>query len=230
MTDMHTHSHAADDTAADTVADIRAVAARLGIVPVIVLDSVDDAVPLGEALVRGGLPVAEVTFRTAAAEESLARMAQIDGLLVGAGTLRTPEQVAAAARAGARFAVTPGLSPRIVDACRKHGLPLLPGVSSATDIHAATELGLSVLKFFPAQASGGAPAIAALSAPFGDVRFMPTGGVSPDNLADYLRLPSVLAAGGSWMVAPDLIRAGRWEEIERRCRDAVRQAADLRAH
>lgn len=211
------------------MSDVYQQAEHIGLVPVIVIDRVEDAVPLGKALIAGGLPIAEVTFRTQAGPEALARMAQLDGLLVGAGTVRSPEQVERAAAAGAQFVVTPGLSAPIVAACQDRGLPILPGVSSASDIHAATELGLQVLKFFPAQTSGGAPAIKALAAPFPEIRFMPTGGISPANLAEYLGVPSVIAAGGSWMVAPSLLREGRWDEVERLCREATALVSATRA-
>ena len=200
----------------------------IGLLPVIVVDDLAQARPLAGALVDSGLHTAEVTFRTPQALEALAVFAEHPELLVGAGTVRTTEQVRRAQDAGARFVVSPGFSEPVVQACRAHDVPVFPGVSSATDIHRATEAGLDVLKFFPAEASGGAPAIAALSAPFPDVRFVPTGGVGPRNLAEYLRLPAVTCVGGSWMVPGDALRAGDWRRVTELCRDAVEQVATLR--
>jgi 2-dehydro-3-deoxyphosphogluconate aldolase / (4S)-4-hydroxy-2-oxoglutarate aldolase len=201
----------------------------IGLLPVIVVDDLAQARPLAQALVDSGLHTAEVTFRTPQALDALAVFAAHPELLVGAGTVRTAEQVRRAQDAGARFVVSPGFSEPVVDACRALDVPVFPGVSSATDIHRATEAGLDVLKFFPAEASGGAAAIAALAAPFPDVRFVPTGGVGPENLADYLRLPAVCCVGGSWMVPRDTIRAGDWVEVTALCRQAVERVAQLRA-
>ena len=201
----------------------------IGLLPVIVVDDLAQAAPLAQALVESGLHTAEVTFRTPQALDALAVFAAHPELLVGAGTVRTVEQVRRAHDAGARFVVSPGFSEPVVDACRAFGMPVFPGVSSATDIHRATEAGLDVLKFFPAEASGGAAAIAALAAPFPDVRFVPTGGVGPQNLADYLRLPAVCCVGGSWMVPRDAMRAGDWAGVTTLCRQAVQRVAQLRA-
>ena len=213
------------DLTADAVTDR---ITGIGVLPVIVIDDLAHARPLAKALVDSGLHTAEVTFRTPQALEALAVFAEHPELLVGAGTVRTAEQVRRAQDAGARFVVSPGFSEPVVDACRVRALPVFPGVSSATDIHRATEAGLDVLKFFPAEASGGAPAIAALSAPFPDVRFVPTGGVGPRNLAEYLRLPAVCCVGGSWMVPRDALHAGDWHGVTGLCRDAVDQVAQLR--
>ena len=182
----------------------------IGLFPVIVIDDVAQARPLAEALVASGLHTAEVTFRTPQALKALAVFAGHPELLVGAGTVRTAEQVRRARDAGARFVVSPGFSEPVVEACHAGVVPVFPGVSSATDIHPATEAGLGVLKFFPAEASGGAGAIAALAAPFPDVRFIPTGGVGPRNLADYVALRAVCCVGGSWMVPRDAMRVGDW--------------------
>lgn len=201
--------------------DVLAALARHRIVPVVVLDDADDAAPLGQALADGGLPVAEVTFRTAAAERSIGVLAERGDLLVGAGTVLTPEQVDRAVAAGATFVVSPGLSRAVVERCREHGVLALPGAVTATEVQAALELGISTVKFFPAGTSGGAAAIAALAAPFGDVRFVPTGGVGPDNLREYLDLPVVLAVGGSWMVPRARITAGEYAEVARLTADAV---------
>ncbi|BBH70335.1 ketohydroxyglutarate aldolase [Actinoplanes sp. OR16] len=170
------------------------------VIPVVVLDDATRAADLGRALVGGGVPIAEVTLRTPAALDAIATMARNRDLLVGAGTVLTPDQATAAAQAGARFAVCPGLSRAVVERCRMLGLPVLPGVSTATEVLAALEIGLEAVKFFPAATSGGAPAVAALAAVFADVRFVPTGGITAANAGDYLALPSVLAVGGSWMV------------------------------
>ena len=218
---MPTQNH---DVTADAVTDR---ITGIGLLPVIVVDDVAQARPLAQALVDSGLHTAEVTFRTPQALDALSVLAGRPELLVGAGTVRTAEQARRARDAGARFVVSPGFSELVVDACRALELPVFPGVSSATDIHRATEAGLDVLKFFPAEASGGAPAIAALSAPFPDVRFIPTGGVGPRNLADYLRLPAVCCVGGSWMVPRDAMGAGDWRSVTDLCRQAVAQVADL---
>jgi 2-dehydro-3-deoxyphosphogluconate aldolase/(4S)-4-hydroxy-2-oxoglutarate aldolase len=191
------------------------------IVPVVVLDDARDADALGAALVAGGLPVAEVTFRTAAAGDSIRALADRGDILVGAGTVLTAEQVDQAVAAGASYIVSPGLSRAVVERCREHGVFALPGAVTATEIQAALELGLTTVKFFPAGTSGGAPAIAAMAAPFGAVSFVPTGGIGPKNLQDYLSLPSVVAVGGSWMVPRDRVKAGDFEGIERLVADAV---------
>jgi 2-dehydro-3-deoxyphosphogluconate aldolase/(4S)-4-hydroxy-2-oxoglutarate aldolase len=195
------------------------------LVPVTVLDDARAAGPLADALVAGGLRNVEVTFRTAAAEAALTAMAQDPRLLVGAGTVVRPEQVDRAVAAGARFLVSPGFSPAVVRRCRQVGVPAIPGVATATDIQAAGEEGLDVLKFFPAEPMGGLATLKALAAPFPEVRFVPTGGIGAANLGAYLAHPSVLAVGGSWMVAPGLIAAGAWEEITRLTAEAVRLAA-----
>ncbi|MFV0427303.1 MAG: bifunctional 4-hydroxy-2-oxoglutarate aldolase/2-dehydro-3-deoxy-phosphogluconate aldolase [Beutenbergiaceae bacterium] len=193
-----------------TVLD-RIEAARL--VPVVVLDDAASATPLAQALVAGGLPVAEVTFRTAAAVESIRAMSANPDMLVGAGTVLTPDQVDAAVDAGARYVVSPGFSVPVVQRCAERGVLALPGAVTATEVQAALAQGLSAVKFFPAQTSGGAPAIKALAAPFGDLRFVPTGGIGPDNLADYLSVSAVLAVGGSWMVPRADIAAGDFDKI-----------------
>ncbi|WP_182112169.1 MULTISPECIES: bifunctional 4-hydroxy-2-oxoglutarate aldolase/2-dehydro-3-deoxy-phosphogluconate aldolase [unclassified Actinotalea] len=194
-------------------------AARL--VPVVVLDDAKDADPLAAALVAGGLPVAEVTFRTAAAQDAIRAMSARGDILVGAGTVLTVEQVDQAVAAGADYVVSPGLSRAVVERCREHGVLPLPGAVTATEIQAALELGLTTVKFFPAGTSGGAKAIAALAAPFGGVTFVPTGGISASNLHEYLDVPSVVAVGGSWMVAKDLVRAGDFDTVTRLTAEAV---------
>lgn len=195
------------------------------IVPVVVLNDAKDAEPLGRALMAGGLPVAEVTFRTAAAADSIRAMSAVDGLIVGAGTVLNPGQVAQAVDAGAQFVVSPGLRRDVVLAAQAAGISVLPGAVTPSEIMAAQELGLDTVKFFPANVYGGAAAIKALSAPFGDMRFVPTGGVSVGNLSDYLSLWCVPAVGGSWMVPVDLIREGAFDRVSELCRDAVAAAA-----
>lgn len=194
-------------------------AARL--VPVVVLDDAAHADALAAALVAGGLPIAEVTFRTAAAQDSIRTMAARGDILVGAGTVLTVEQVDQAVAAGAQFVVSPGLSRAVVERCQEHGVLALPGAITATEVQAALELGLSTVKFFPAGTSGGPAAIKALAAPFSGVRFVPTGGVGPKNLAQYLAIPAVAAVGGSWMVPRDLVTAGDFAGIQALTADAV---------
>jgi 2-dehydro-3-deoxyphosphogluconate aldolase/(4S)-4-hydroxy-2-oxoglutarate aldolase len=195
------------------------------LVPVVVLDDAADADPLAAALVAGGLPVAEVTFRTSAAEDAIRAMSARGDILVGAGTVLTAEQVDRAVDAGASYVVSPGLSRAVVERCRERGVLPLPGAVTATEIQAALELGLDTVKFFPAGTSGGAPAIKALAAPFGGVRFVPTGGIGPKNLREYLDIPAVAAVGGSWMVPKNLVAAGDFAEVTRLTTDAVALAA-----
>jgi 2-dehydro-3-deoxyphosphogluconate aldolase/(4S)-4-hydroxy-2-oxoglutarate aldolase len=199
-----------------------------GVVPVIVPEDVDHVRPLASALKRGGLPVAEVTLRTEASIRALCALAADGDLLVGAGTVIRPEQVDIARDAGARFVVSPGFSPRVVERCRELGMPVIPGVSTPSEVIAALDHGCELLKFFPAEASGGAATIRALYGPFPQVRFIPTGGVSAANAPVYLRLPSVVAVGGSWMVAPALLREGDWASVSRLAEEAVLAAAQAR--
>ena len=197
------------------------------IVPVVVLHDAKDAEPLGRALIAGGLPVAEVTFRTAAAVESIRAMSAVEGLIVGAGTVLNPAQVEQALEAGASFIVSPGLRRDVVLAAQAAGIPVLPGAVTPSEIMAAQELGLDTVKFFPANVYGGAAAIKALSAPFGSMRFVPTGGVSVSNLSDYLSLGCVPAVGGSWMVPVDAIREGAFAHVSELCAGAVAAAAAI---
>jgi 2-dehydro-3-deoxyphosphogluconate aldolase/(4S)-4-hydroxy-2-oxoglutarate aldolase len=192
------------------------------IVPVVVLDDVARADDLGAALVAGGLPVAEVTFRTPGAAAVLGRLAERGDLVVGAGTVLTGHQVDRAHDAGARFVVSPGLSADVVQRCRELALPVIPGVSTATEIMQALSLGLDTVKFFPAEAYGGLATVKALAAAFPQVRFVPTGGITAVSASTYLAHPAVVAIGGSWMVAPDLLCGARWDEVTARCTDAVR--------
>lgn len=207
---------------------VLAALAQRRVVPVVVLDDAAHAGSLADALVAGGLPVAEVTFRTAAAPEAIRVMADRGDILVGAGTVLTPDQVDTAVSAGARYVVSPGLSRPVVERCLEHGVLALPGAVTATEIQAALELGLTTVKFFPAGTSGGAPAIAALAAPFGGLRFVPTGGIGPANLHEYLEIPAVAAVGGSWMVPRDAVAAADVVRIADLSREAVALAAAAR--
>ena len=204
-----------------TVQDVEQALGAARVLPVVVLRDAKAAEPLADALLAGGLPVAEVTFRTDAAAESIEIMSRRPDLLVGAGTVLTPEQVDRAVDAGARFLVSPGFGPAVVRRCAERGVPVYPGVATATEIQMALDAGLRTVKFFPAEQLGGAATVKALAAPFRDVRFVPTGGCTTDHLPGYLKLPSVLAVGGSWMVAPDLLAAGDWAEVTRRAAAAV---------
>lgn len=195
---------------------------KLGIIPVVKIDNAKDAAPLAKALCEGGLPVAEVTFRTDAAEEAIRLMVkECPDMFVGAGTVLTTEQVDRAVAAGAKFIVSPGLNPKVVKYCVEKGVPITPGTSSPTDIEQALELGLEAVKFFPAEASGGLAKIKAMAAPYVNMKFMPTGGINQKNLTSYLDFPKILACGGSWMVSDALINAGQFDEIKRLTREAV---------
>ncbi len=194
---------------------------ELKLVPVVVIEDAKDSGPLADALAAGGLPCAEITFRTAAAPEAIKTMAARGDLLVGAGTVLTVDQVKSAVDAGARFIVSPGTKPKVVGYCVEKGIPVTPWVCTPTDIETALGFGLEVVKFFPAEALGGLKLLKALSAPYGMMRFIPTGGINASNLPGYLAFPKVLACGGSWMVKKDLIAAGRFDEIARLTREAV---------
>ena len=208
--------------------DVLALLCARGVIPVIVAEEIDVARPLGDALKDGGLPVAEVTFRTSAAAEALRLLARDDDLLVGAGTILRPEQVDLAHAAGARFVVTPGFSARVVDRCRELGLPVVPGVATATEVMAALDHGIELVKFFPAQASGGVAMVKALQGPFPEVRFIPTGGIDATNAAEYLTVQSVVAVGGSWMVASSLLRSRDFAGIAKLAAEAVAIVAQAR--
>jgi len=202
---------------------------EIGIVPVIVLEDAKDALPLAEALMEGGLPCAEVTFRTAAAEDSIRAISQAyPEMLVGAGTVLTTEQVDRAVAAGAKFIVSPGFNPRIVQYCQEKGVPITPGCSSPTDIEQALEHGLKVVKFFPAEQLGGLAMIKALAGPYVDVSFMPTGGINAGNVKDYLAYNRILACGGSWMVKGDLIKAGDFQRITELVKEAKQLVEEAR--
>lgn len=202
---------------------------ELGIVPVVVLQNTKDAKPLAQALCDGGLPCAEVTFRTEAAEESIRIMTEaFPRMLVGAGTVLTTAQVDAAVAAGAKFIVSPGFDPEIVDYCLEKQIPVFPGCITPSEIVQAVKRGLRVVKFFPAEQFGGVATIKALSAPYVGLKFMPTGGVSAANLKDYFGCKSVIACGGSWMVKGDLIAAGKFDEIRQMTAEAVKLAGEIR--
>lgn len=201
---------------------------RHRLLPVIVIENAAHAEPLGHALLQGGLPCAEVTFRTAAAAAAIAAMARIKGLLVGAGTVINLEQARQARDAGAQFIVSPGFNPKVVSWCLDNHLPITPGVCTPTDITLALEFGLDVLKFFPAETFGGLPTLKALSAPFPAVRFIPTGGITPLNLPAYLAFPKVLACGGSWMVPPSHLQSASFPAITELVREAVHLAQSPR--
>jgi 2-dehydro-3-deoxyphosphogluconate aldolase/(4S)-4-hydroxy-2-oxoglutarate aldolase len=200
---------------------IRELADLAPIIPVLVVEDVAHAVLLAEALVRGGLPVLEVTLRTESALEVIAAMATVKGARVGAGTLVTADDVTAAIAAGATYGVTPGSPSALIDACLAANLPLLPGAATATEAMTLQARGFEVLKFFPAEAAGGIKMLKGLGGPLAGISFCPTGGVSAENAADYLALPNVVCAGGSWIAPLDLVNAEKWDEIEARARAAA---------
>jgi 2-dehydro-3-deoxyphosphogluconate aldolase/(4S)-4-hydroxy-2-oxoglutarate aldolase len=199
--------------------------ARLRLIPMVVLDHAEHAAPFADALVRGGLPIAEITFRTAAAETAIQALAKRGDLLVGAGTVLTTEQADRAIDAGAQFIVSPGTNPRVIEHVRKRGLTICPGVVTPTDIELAMSLGITTLKFFPAEAMGGVATLKALAGPYPDVRFIPTGGITPELLPSYLQLPSVVACGGSWLAPRHLLSEGRFDAIELLVEQAVKLLA-----
>lgn len=202
---------------------------KFGVVPVVVLNDAKDALPLAKALVEGGLPCAEVTFRTEAAEESIRQIAaEYPRMLVGAGTVLTTEQVDRAVNAGAKFIVSPGFDPEIVDYCLSKEIPIFPGCVTPSEVAQAVKRGLKVVKFFPAEQYGGVATIKALAAPYTMVRFMPTGGVSAKNLKDYLSCDKIIACGGSWMVKGDMIKAGEFDKICEMTKEAVALAKEIR--
>jgi 2-dehydro-3-deoxyphosphogluconate aldolase/(4S)-4-hydroxy-2-oxoglutarate aldolase len=200
-----------------------------GVVPVVVLEEAKDALPLAKALVEGGLPCAEVTFRTEAAEKSIRLMSEkYPEMLVGAGTVLTTKQVDRAAAAGAKFIVSPGFDPEIVDYCLEKKIPVFPGCITPSEVAQAVKRGLQVVKFFPAEQAGGVAMIKAMAAPYTMVKFMPTGGISAKNLKDYLSFGKILCCGGSWMVKGDMIRNGEFDKIRELTKEAVELAASIR--
>lgn len=203
--------------------------AGFGVVPVVVLEDVKDAAPLAKALVEGGLPCAEVTFRTAAAEESIRIMAtEYPDMFVGAGTVLTIEQVDRAVAAGAKFIVSPGFDPEIVDYCLEKEIPVFPGCITPSEVAQAVKRGLKVVKFFPAEQFGGVATIKAMAAPYVGLKFMPTGGVSAKNLESYLSCDKIIACGGSWMVKGDLIKAGEFDRIKNLTAKAAAMVKEVR--
>lgn len=197
---------------------------KTGIIPVVVLEDAKDAEPLARALCEGGLPCAEVTFRTPAAAEAIRIMTEkFPDMLVGAGTVLTTEQVDRAIESGAKFIVSPGLNPDVVRYCIEKDIPVTPGTQTPSDMEKAMSFGLNVVKFFPAEPSGGLSMIKAVAAPYTELQFMPTGGINAKNVRDYLAYDRIIACGGSWMVKGDLIRAGKFDEIKA----LVREAADI---
>ena len=201
----------------------------IGIVPVIALENVEDAAPLAQALCKGGLPVAEVTYRTACAHDAMIEMKKAcPQMLVGAGTVLTKEQVDSALDAGAEFIVSPGLNPEIVRYCQEKNVPILPGTANASDIEVALSLGLTAVKFFPAEPLGGIKMISALAAPYTQMKFMPTGGVSPKNMKDYLSNPKIIACGGTWMIDKKAMQEKNFAKIEELTRQAVREMLEIK--
>jgi len=205
-----------------TMNEVLRMIQKIGIVPVVVVNDPEEAVPLAKALCEGGLPCAEVTFRTAAAKEAIARMTkEFPQMLVGAGTVLTTAQVDEAVEAGAKFIVSPGLNPKVVRYCLEKNIPITPGTANASDIEQAIELGLDVVKFFPAEANGGLPVIKALAAPYVNMMFMPTGGINAKNINTYLAFPKILACGGSWMVNQEYIKNKEFDKIRELTHEAV---------
>ncbi|MFM2600416.1 bifunctional 4-hydroxy-2-oxoglutarate aldolase/2-dehydro-3-deoxy-phosphogluconate aldolase [Vibrio fortis] len=196
----------------------------LKVIPVIAIDNAQDIIPLGKVLAENGLPAAEITFRSDAAVEAirLLREAQPD-MLIGAGTIINGEQALAAKKAGATFVVSPGFNPNTVKACQEIGIDIIPGVNNPSTVEAALEMGLTTLKFFPAEASGGISMVKSLVGPYGNIRLMPTGGITPGNIDNYLAVPEVLACGGTWMVDKKLVENQQWDEIARLTREIVEQ-------
>ncbi len=204
------------------MSDILTQISNIGVVPVIKIDDAKDAVPLAKALLAGDLPVAEVTFRTSAAEESIRRITkEVPGMLVGAGTVLTVDQVKKATAAGAKFIVSPGFNPKVVEYCVKENIPVTPGINNPSGIEQALEFGLKVLKFFPAENSGGLAMLKAMAAPYTEVSFIPTGGINQSNVTSYLSWNKIWAVGGSWMVPSEAISAGKFDEITRLASEAV---------
>ena len=206
--------------------------AEIGVLPVIAIENPEHAVPLADALLEGGLPVAEITFRTAAAAEVIARMArERPALLVGAGTVLDRISLDIAKKSGAQFGLAPGFDAEVVDHAATNGFPFVPGIMTPSELSAAMRRGAQVMKFFPAGTAGGPDALKAIGAPFAHLglKFIPTGGVSPSNMPDWLRVPGVVAVGGTWIARTEDIREGSWAKITANCRAAVAAVADLRS-
>lgn len=202
---------------------------QTGIIPVVVLNKVSDAVPLAQSLINGGLPCAEVTFRTDAAQESISAISKaFPQMFVGAGTVLTTEQVDRAVDSGAKFIVSPGFNPKVVEYCIKKGYPITPGIMTPTELEMALDFGLDVVKFFPAENAGGLKMIKAMAAPYTKMKFMPTGGINTSNVRDYLSYEKILACGGSWMVKGELINSGNFAEIEKLTKEAAKIVREIR--
>ena len=200
----------------------------IGLIPVIKIENPDDAVPLAKALIDGGLPAAEITFRTSCAAEAIKNITEAyPDMLVGAGTVLTTEQVDAAIAAGSKFLVSPGLNPKVVAYAQSKGVLMLPGCSNPSDVEAALELGLDTVKFFPAEAAGGLKMLKAMAAPYGQLKFMPTGGINADNLLEYLKFNKIIACGGSFMVKDELVKEKKWDEITALTKNAVKKMLGL---
>ena len=211
------------------MSDIAGRIKDIGIVPVIAISDVEKAVPLAKALIEGGIPCAEITFRTAEGEECIRRIAaEIPEILVGAGTILSIEQAMRARKAGAEFVVSPGFNPSVVNYCIENEIPIIPGCSTPTDMEAAMEFGLDTVKFFPAEQAGGLAYIKACAAPYPMLNFMPTGGINAKNIGTYVAFDKVIACGGSWMVSKELIGSGSFEEITRLCKEAVKLVQEAR--
>ena len=196
----------------------------LKVIPVIAIDNAEDIIPLGKVLAENGLPAAEITFRSDAAVEAIRLLRQAQPqMLIGAGTILNREQALVAKEAGATFVVSPGFNPNTVKACQEIGIDIIPGVNNPSTVEAALEMGLTTLKFFPAEASGGISMVKSLVGPYGDIGLMPTGGITPSNIDSYLAVPQVLACGGTWMVDKKLVENGEWDEIARLTREIVEQ-------
>ncbi|SJN59562.1 Putative KHG/KDPG aldolase [Vibrio ruber DSM 16370] len=204
------------------MSDIKQQIKAIKIIPVIAIDKAEDIIPLGKVLAENGLPAAEITFRSDAAAEAirLLRESQPD-MLIGAGTVLNREQVIAAKEAGATFIVSPGFNPNTVRACQELGIEIIPGINNPSVVEAALEMGITTMKFFPAEPSGGINMVKSLLAPYTNLELMPTGGIKPSNIKDYLDIPRVIACGGTWMVEKSLIESGNWEEVARLTREAV---------
>ena len=205
-------------------------AEAIGIIPVVAIPKAEYALPLAEALLAGGLPCAEITFRTAAAADSIAQIKQhFPELLLGAGTVLTIGQVDAALNAGAEFIVSPGSNPTTIEYCQRKGIPIFPGVCTPSEIEMNLERGIDVMKFFPAEPAGGVKFLKAICALYKDVRFIPTGGIDAKNIGDYLALPQVVACGGSWMVKPELMQENQFAEVQRLAAEAVALVQELKS-
>jgi 2-dehydro-3-deoxyphosphogluconate aldolase/(4S)-4-hydroxy-2-oxoglutarate aldolase len=214
--------------AAAKTQDVMGQVARLRVVPIISIDDAGGAAPLGDALAAGGLPLVEITFRTDAAESTIRTLARRGDLLVGAGTVLNPDTAKRAVDAGAQFLVTPGFNPKTVRWALDNQVPIVPGTSNATDLEMAVDHGVTVVKFFPAEALGGVKTLKMLAGPFGMMKFVPTGGITAEQMEQYLSFPKVVAVGGSWMATKELLAAKRFDEITRLTRDAVARASRAR--